>query len=271
MQINMLNKVTSQPEVSPMSNASSENMEQLGLMASSIAHDFNNLLTNIMGHMSLALLKTSVDDDSRLHIERAVKTAEYAAALTSQLLNFSRKQSQTSYIECVNLNDVVVDVVGLVETVLLTDLDIELNLSRAIPQIEASQTHLQQVIMNLLVNAVEAIDDPDNGEVKISTGKCHIAGWESDCGFISSHELPPGDYVFLQISDNGKGIKKDVIGQIFNPFFSTKPKGRGLGLSTIMDIVQEYHGYIKVKSTPGEGTIFRICFPYRHENFSPIH
>lgn len=267
----MLNKVTKPPEVSPIPNASSENMEQLGLMASSIAHDFNNLLTNIMGHMSLALLKTPSDDASRLHIERAVKTAEYAAALTSQLLNYSRKQSQTQYPEYVNLNDIVVDVVGLVETVLLTGLEIDLNLSKSLPQIEASQTHMQQIIMNLLINAAEAIDDPVNGEVHISTGKCHIASWKNTCEFIDFHDMPPGDYVFLQITDNGKGMKREMLGQIFDPFFSTKPKGRGLGLSTIADIVQEYHGYIQVKSKPGHGTAFRICFPYHFENFSPIH
>ena len=267
----MLNKVTKPPEVSPIPNASSENMEQLGLMASSIAHDFNNLLTNIMGHMSLALLKTPTDDASRLHIERAVKTAEYAAALTSQLLNYSRKQAQTQYLEYVNVNDIIVDVVGLVDTVLLTGLDIDLNLSKSLPQIEASQTHLQQIIMNLLINAAEAIDDPVDGEIYISTGKCHTTSWKNTCGFIDFHEMPPGDYVFIQISDNGKGIEKEMLGQIFNPFFSTKPTGRGLGLSTIMDIVQEYHGYIQVKSTPGRGTTFRICFPFRFENFSPIH
>ncbi|MBE2220825.1 MAG: hypothetical protein IAF02_04760 [Anaerolineae bacterium] len=267
----MLNKITKSPEISPIPNAPSENMEQLGLMASSIAHDFNNLLTNIMGHMSLALLKTPTDDASRLHIERAVKTAEYAAALTSQLLNYSRKKSYSCYLEYINLNDIVVDVVGLVEAVLLTGLNIDLNLSRSLPQIEASQTHLQQIVMNLLINAAEAIDDPVGGEIRISTGKCQKSSWQNTCGFVDFGEMPPGDYIFVQISDNGKGIQKEMLGKIFDPFFSTKPSGRGLGLSTIMDIVQSYHGYIQVKSKPGRGTTFKVCFPYHFENFSPIH
>lgn len=269
----MLNKVTKPPNVKPLPNSSEENMEQLGLMASSIAHDFNNLLTNIMGHMSLALLKTSFDDDSRLHIERAVKTAEYAAALTSQLLNYSRKQSHSQYIEFVDLNALVNEVVGLIETVLLTDLSIILNLGKSIPQIEASPTHMQQIILNLLINAAEAIDDPNNGQIIVSTGRCHSSSWKNSCSssdFLDL-DLPPGDYVYIQISDNGRGIKPEVLSKIFDPFYSTKPKGRGLGLSTIMDIVQEYQGQINVNSNPGKGTDFRICFPIHFENFPHIH
>jgi signal transduction histidine kinase len=268
----MLNKVTKSSEVKPViPTSSNENMEQLGLLASSIAHDFNNLLTNIMGHMSLALLKTSKDDDARLHIERAVKTAEYASALTSQLLNYSRKQSQAPYLEYIDLNEVINEVVGLVETVLLTGLTIELNLGKGLPKIEASHTHVQQIIMNLLINAAEAIDDPDNGQLKVSTGRCRVTSWGSSCGFVGGNKIPIGNYVFLQISDNGKGIPPELLSKIFNPFFSTKPTGRGLGLSTIMDIVQEYNGYIRVKSVPGSGTTFRIYFSYRFDNHSPIH
>lgn len=267
----MLNKVTKPPETKSVSSTPNENMEQLGLMASSIAHDFNNLLTNIMGHMSLALLKTSFDDDSRLHIERAVKTAEYAAALTSQLLNYSRKQSQSQYVEHIDINHVVNDVVSLVDTVLLTGLEIELNLSKSIPQIEASQTHMQQIIMNLIINAAEAIDDPANGKVNITTGKCHTTSWKNSYGFVDFQEFSPGDYVFLQINDNGKGMSSEVLSKIFDPFFSTKPKGRGLGLSTIIDIVREYKGHIQVNSIQGKGTTFRVFFPHRFDTFSPIH
>ncbi len=268
----MLNKVTKPSEVKPIiPTSSNENMEQLGLLASSIAHDFNNLLTNIMGHMSLALLKTSKDDDARLHIERAVKTAEYASALTSQLLNYSRKQSQAQYIEHIDLNEVISEVVGLVETVLLTGLAVELNLSKALPKIEASHTHVQQIVMNLLINAAEAIDDPENGQLKVSTGRCRATNWGNSCRFVDGNEIPLGNYVFLQVSDNGKGISPEILSKIFDPFFSTKPTGRGLGLSTIMGIVEKYGGYIRVKSVLGSGTSFRIFFPYRFDNFSSIH
>ena len=246
-------------------------MEQLGLMASSIAHDFNNLLTSIMGHMSLALLKTPFDDEARPHIEGAVEAAEYAAALTTQLLNYSNKQTQDQVIEYIDLNEIITDVVGLVGRVLLTGIDIKLNLKKSLPQIEVSQTHMQQIVMNLLINAAEAIDIPVDGKIVIHTGECHVSSWSNSCGFCGFQEMPPGDYVFLQIGDNGKGISNDVLDNIFEPFFSTKPKGRGIGLSTIMDIVGEYHGHIAVESILGGGTTFRICFPYRYENFSPIH
>lgn len=261
----MLNKVTKPPEAPHIPSAQNENMEQLGLMASSIAHDFNNLLTNIMGHMSLALLKTSNDDDSRLHIERAVKTAEYAAALTSQLLNYSRKQSHTQCIEYIDINDIVGDVVTLVETVLLIGLTIELNLSNSLPKIEAAQIHLQQIILNLLINSAEAIDDSTVGKVRVSTGRCHTTSWKKPTRIDDFDDVPSGEYVFLQISDNGKGMSSDVLEKIFDPFYSTKPKGRGLGLSTISDIVREYHGYIKVKSKPEKGTMFKIYFPIRFD------
>lgn len=246
-------------------------MEQLGLMASSIAHDFNNLLTSIMGHMSLALLKTSSDDSAKTHIESALKTAEYAAALTTQLLNYSRKQAQDPVVECVDLNKIVDDIFNLVGSILLLGLDVKLNLGKSLPQIEASQTHLQQIVMNLIINAAEAIDDPVNGEIVIYTGKCHTSSWKRSCGFSEFEEMPLGDYVFLQISDNGKGFDEKIRAKIFDPFFSTKPTGMGLGLSTIKDIVREYNGQIAVKSVPGVGTTFRVCFPYRFDSFSPIH
>lgn len=268
----MLNKVTKPPEVTPVvPGYSNENMEQLGLLASSIAHDFNNMLTNIMGHMSLALLKTSTDDDSRLHIERAVKTAEYASALTGQLLNYSRKQSQNQYIEYIDLNEVIGDVIGLVETVLLMGLSVDLNLSKSLPRVETSQLHMQQIIMNLLINAAEAIDDPENGEITVSTGRCQKTGQVNSCGCIDFRETSYGNYIFLQVNDNGKGMQPEMLAKIFDPFFTTKPTGRGLGLSTIVEIVREYKGYIKVKSDIGQGTTFRICFPYRFDNFSSVH
>jgi two-component system, cell cycle sensor histidine kinase and response regulator CckA len=268
----MLNKVTVIPEVkSIVSGSSNENLEQLGILASSIAHDFNNLLTNMMGHMSLALLETSDDDHSRYHIEKALKTAEYASALTSQLLNYSRGKSQTQYIEYIDLNEVVGDVVGLLENVLLTGLTIDLDLSKSLSRIEISQTQMQQIVMNLLINAAEAIDDPENGKVVISTGRCHKINLENSQEYVDFQEIPFGNYVFLQINDNGKGICPDMLSKIFDPLFTTKPTGRGLGLSTIVDIVREHKGTIKVESDVGKGTTFKIYFPYRFDNFSPIH
>jgi len=268
----MLNKATTPSKVKSVPSSSNENMEQLGLIASSIAHDFNNMLTNIMGHMSLALLKTANDDDSRRHIERAVKTAEYASALTSQLLEYSRKQPRKNqYIEYIDLNKVIDDVVGLVETVLLTGLVIKLKLSNLLPQIKASETHMQQIVMNLLINAAEAIDDPENGEIMVSTGRCYTSSWGKPCEFVDFQNMPPGNYVFFQVSDNGRGMQPEMLSKIFDPFYTTKPTGTGLGLSTILNIVEEYQGYIKVKSNSGKGTTFRIYFPCGFDDFSAIH
>ena len=266
----MLSKASKPPELYPVSGSRSEDMEQLGLMASSIAHDFNNLLTGIMGHVSLALLKMPVDGEARSHMERAAKTAEYASALTTQLLNYSRSQ-KLQVLEYISINEIVNDVFALLDAVLLSDLDVCLQLSKTLPVIKASKTHIHQVVMNLIINAAEAIEDPENGSIVVFTGKCRALGWKNSCGFSFTQSMLPGEYVFLQVNDNGKGIEQAALDRIFEPFFSTKPTGRGLGLSMIVDIVREYDGYVSVKSKVGSGTAFRVCFPYNLDVSPPVH
>lgn len=267
----MLNKIPDSTKVDAIVSPPADDMAQLGLMASSIAHDFNNLLTSIMGHMSLALLNTPSDDDVRTHIERAVKATQYASALTTQLLNYSHKQPQTQAVEYIDLNKVITDVLGLVETVLLTDLTIELNLEESLPPIEAAQTHMQQIVMNLLINAAEAIDDRNKGKIVVHTGICRASD-EGDGKQVNGFRaMPSRNYIFLQVDDNGRGIDRNLLERIFDPFFTTKPKGRGLGLATIKRIVYEYDGYIDVDSTKGKGTSFSVYFPQHFENLAPIH
>lgn len=268
----MLKNVSNASKITQTPLVQAEEMEKLGLLASSIAHDFNNLLTSILGHMSLALMKTAVDNEARPHIERAMQTAEYASALTAQILNFPQSHVYNQTNEQININDVVKDVLYLMGTVLLKDLDIQVNLMNPIPMLKISRSHLQQIIMNLIINAAEAIDSPINGSIVLKTEKYHYSHWSKTINKVGViKDRPSGDYLILQVSDNGKGMTPETIDNIFNPFFSTKPKGRGLGLATVRDIISAYGGYITVLSQVGEGTVFQIYFPYQPDKYASIH
>ncbi|MCZ7667350.1 MAG: ATP-binding protein [Chloroflexi bacterium] len=157
-------------------------------------------------------------------------------------------------------------------TVLLKDLDIQVNLMNPIPMLKISRSHLQQIIMNLIINAAEAIDSPVNGSIVLKTEKYHCSHWHKTINKVGViKDRPSGDYLILQVSDNGKGMTPETIDNIFNPFFSTKPKGRGLGLATVRDIISAYGGYITVLSQVGEGTVFQIYFPYQPDKYASIH
>lgn len=267
----MIKDAVSQPEVNHIPPSQTEAMEKMGLMASSIAHDFNNLLTSLMGHMSLALMKMSIDDEARPHMEKAVKTAEYASVLTAQLLNYSRPAAYGQTTEYVDINDLINDVVSLVGVVLLKGIDFQVKLHNSLPLVKISRSQFQQIVLNLVINAAEAIDLPEQGEIILSTGKFRATKMTHSSDIWQQQKIVPGDYVFLQVSDNGKGMSPEMLENIFTPFFSTKPKGRGLGLSTVMDVVKNHNGHLAVTSKVGRGTVFRVYFPSYPEKFSTVH
>jgi signal transduction histidine kinase len=253
----------------PLPAYQSQKMEQLGYLASSIAHDFNNLLTSIMGHASLALIKMTPEDDARLHVEQAVKTAEYAAILTAQLLSYSHYEYPEK--EFVDLNKLVNDTIGLLGSVLFHNIHIALKLSPNLAPIEANPAQIQQVIMNLTINATEAIHEPD-GSISIETGQIIITKSRA-LALVESNMLLPGEYVFLRIADTGKGIDEVTKAHIFEPFFSTKSHGRGLGLSAIRDIVKQHNGGIEIESCVGQGSVFTVYLPASRTStiHQPIH
>jgi len=238
----------------------SQKMEQLGYLASSIAHDFNNLLTSIMGHASLALIKLAPEDDARLHVEQAVKTAEYAAILTAQLLSYSHYEYPKK--EFVDLNKLVTDTVGLLGTVLFHNVDVSLKLSSSLPAVEANPAQIQQIIMNLIINATEAIYDP-GGRIFIETAHVPVpsAAKEHVPLSVDGYPVLSGDYAIFRIKDTGKGIDETTLAHIFEPFFSTKSQGRGLGLSAIQDIVRQHNGAIEIETAVGRGTVVTVYFP----------
>jgi two-component system, cell cycle sensor histidine kinase and response regulator CckA len=233
------------------------NMEQLGFMAGGIVHDFNNLLTSIMGHVSLALLKMPSDNPAHEHVEKALKATRLATLLTAQLLTYARAEEQKP--EEVDLNRLLQDTINLLADVLLQNARIRFRLFPALPLIEAVAAEMQQVVMNLAVNAAESIDHA-GGELVIETGRL-AAPHGREPLLYGGTSLPAGEYIYFSIQDNGKGMDEATLAHIFDPFFSTKPYGGGLGLPTTYDIVKRHNGGIVVESQKNQGAKFTVFFP----------
>lgn len=246
------------PNTLQQHDAHAQQLETIGFLATGIAHDFSNLLTSIVGQTSLALATLPQDNVARSHIEKAMQAAEFAAELTRQLLTYANSHDAPD--ELINLNQLVNDNISLLNTTLLNGVSLQLDLSPNVPPIEGKRAHFQQIIMNLIINAAESIER-GNGLVLLRTGVETIRDGGVKNEFVNGRSLTPGSYIFLQVTDTGCGIEKAHLKQIFSPFFTTKPAGRGLGLSTVLDIVNLYNGGISVESQSGLGTTFCIFLP----------
>ncbi|MBN2040412.1 MAG: PAS domain S-box protein [Spirochaetes bacterium] len=234
-----------------------QKLESLGVLAGSIAHDFNNLLLGILGNADLAMLDMPSSSPAKQYLNDIVIIARRAAELCKQMLAYSGKGK--FIIEPLNLSGLVEEIGHLLEISISKNIEIEYNLSDAIPYFNADATQLRQVIMNLITNASDAIGD-DEGKISVTTGlmKC-------DSRFLKDvyckDRLAEGEYIFIDVTDTGCGMDKDTMDNIFDPFFSTKISGRGLGLAAVLGIIRSHGGGCKVISKPGRGTSFRILFP----------
>ena len=232
-----------------------QKMESIGQLAGGVAHDFNNLLTVIQGHASLLLANPALDKETGESAEQIALAAERAATLTRQLLAFSRKQVLQA--RCLDLNEVVGGVTKMLTRVLGEDIHLQVSYESKAPYIEADAGMIEQVLMNLAVNARDAM--PAGGKLIIRTINESI-----DNDYV---QLNPrsrvGEYVCLFVQDTGCGIAPEIISRIFEPFFTTKEvgKGTGLGLATVYGIVYQHRGWINVYSEVGLGTVFRIYLP----------
>jgi signal transduction histidine kinase len=230
----------------------SQKMEAVGRLASGVAHDFNNLLTPIIGHSQFVLDELDPSDPVRKNLEEIRRAADRAASLTRQLLALSRKQVLQPKV--VNINSVVSDMEEMLRRLVGEDLDVIVKMEPDLGPIRADPSQLQQVIMNLVVNARDAM--PRGGSLTISTANALFDG--------ASPPPPgvvPGAYVELIISDTGCGMDSETQSKIFEPFFTTKGHGTGLGLSTVYGIVKQNVGHIQVNSEPGRGSTFRVYLP----------
>jgi PAS domain S-box-containing protein len=232
----------------------SQKMESLGTLAGGVAHDFNNILTAILGYSNL--LSNEINNDDRLlrYVKTIEKSAQRAADLTKQLLGFARKGKVT--VKDVNFNTICIDTAELTKKMLQKNVEVVLNLFHNLPPVEGDESQLAQVVMNLAVNARDAM--PDGGKLTFTT---RMARGEE----IKRLKLQNGgkSYVVIEVSDTGTGIAPEVMPRIFEPFFSTKEKGKGtgLGLSMVYGIVHNHEGEIEVDSEVGNGSTFRVYLP----------
>jgi PAS domain S-box-containing protein len=234
-----------------------QKLEGLGVMAGGIAHDFNNLLTPILGNASLALLDLPVSSPVRMRLEKIRKAALRAAALTNQMLAYAGAEPVA--VAPLDLSRVVSEMAQLLESTISGQTTVVYSLQKDLPLIEADDSQLSQVVMNLLTNAVEAVGEGE-GRIEIATGTTRIDA-ASGVETVFGEELPEGTYVYLQVSDTGCGMDPDTRSRIFDPFFTTKFTGRGLGLAAVLGAVRGHRGAIEIESVPGQGTRFRVLFP----------
>jgi PAS domain S-box-containing protein len=236
-----------------------QKMEAVGRLAGGVAHDFNNLLTAILGQSDLLLTKVSENGPLRSGIEQIKKAGEQAAALTRQLLTFTRKRILVPKVTAPNA--VVSDMEKMLRRLIGEDIELTTLLDPACPQIMADEGQVEQMVMNLVLNSRDAM--PAGGKLIVETKGVYL-----DETYVSTHmATPPGQYVMLAVGDNGVGIDMATQQRIFEPFFTTKEigQGTGLGLSTVLGIVKQLGGNIWLYSEVGQGTVFKIYLPVAEE------
>jgi len=234
-----------------------QRLESLGVLAGGIAHDFNNLLVGMLGNASLALIDLPLDDKLRPLLLGIETSAQRAAELTRQLLAYAGKGRFV--IERVNLTTIVEEMTSLLSTVRSKKAELRLALMAGLPVVDVDATQIRQVVMNLLTNASEALGDQP-GEIVVRTGIQQVDDDSGDYA-VDGAAVEPGTYVILEVSDTGNGFPMADVSRIFEPFYTTKFTGRGLGLAATLGIVRAHRGAIAVESEVGRGTVFKVLLP----------
>ena len=233
-----------------------QKLESLGVLAGGIAHDFNNLLSAVLGNLNLAQLKLPVGSPSEPYLKNMESTILRAADLTRQMLAYSGKGRFV--VEPLDLSRLVGEITHLLSVSISKKAMLRYDLTEGLPAIEADATQVQQVVMNLVTNASEAIGDRE-GIISIATGVRDLDQKAMDLLF-AGQELEPGRFVTLQVSDSGCGMASELLTRIFDPFFTTKASGRGLGLSAMLGILRGHKAGIKIYSEPSKGSVFQVYF-----------
>jgi two-component system, cell cycle sensor histidine kinase and response regulator CckA len=237
-----------------------QKLESIGVLAGGIAHDFNNLLTGIIGNASLAVEELARGGRARRLVEEVIAAGSRAADLTRQILAYAGKGSLA--LESFSISDAVREILELIQASIPPNVLLELRLEENLPAVYADPSQIQQVAMNLVMNAAEAIEG--YGVVRLGTGCRNLSVDELSVAEGLAH-LKPGKYVYLRVQDTGKGMQEHVKARIFDPFFTTKFTGRGLGLPAVAGIVRAHQGGIQVKTAPEAGSTFHIYLPVADE------
>ena len=235
-----------------------QKLESLGVLAGGIAHDFNNILTAVLGNASLARMDLTPSDPNHENLARIEKAANRAAALCNQMLTYAGK-SQTSA-GPIDLSNLVRETTSMLKVSIRKNCTLDLQLAEDLPKVLGDTAQLNQIVMNLVINASDAIGEHPEGRITVTTFT-----QQTDSVFFETAlkrpNLPAGLYAGLEVRDNGCGMKPEIFSRIFEPFFTTKFTGRGLGLSAVLGIVQGHRGALFVETQPGAGSVFRLLLP----------
>lgn len=245
--------LVSQPE-SPPDDAK---LESLSRLAGGLAHDFNNFLTGILGNTQLILRKLDADSECRLLVQEIERSARHAGELTQEILNYAGRGQLSA--KPLDLTELVRSMTRLLETSAPSNAQLMWRLDDDLPELFGDAASLRQLVLQLTLNAGHALDD-DGGYVSLATGAQEVTPRILD-ELCPGHTLTPGAHVFFEVSDTGCGMDDAARRKIFDPFFSTKPGGRGMGLSTVFGTVRCHGGGIRLRTSAGSGTTFRVYFP----------
>jgi PAS domain S-box-containing protein len=245
--------------------ARTQRLDSLGLLAGGVAHDFNNLLTAMLGNAEMARRRLPPDSPAAVPLADIELAARRAAELTQKMLAFAGGGAlQFTWI---SLNEIVSEMVDLLRPALRGGREVTLALARPSPGLEADPTQMRQVVLNLVLNAAEAIDG-ENGRIEVATGEVYCERERLAAAVIGA-DRTEGRYVFLRVADDGAGLSPELRERIFEPFFTTKFTGRGLGLAAVLGIVRGHHGAIEVDSAEGRGTAFTLLLPLSQPRLEP--
>ncbi|MBI5169752.1 MAG: PAS domain S-box protein [Candidatus Eisenbacteria bacterium] len=250
-----------QRRVLEVRSTEAQKLESLGLLAGGIAHDFNNILTSILGHADLARTTVPAGSPMRESLDQIVVGARSAAELTRQMLAYAGRGSMTR--RPLVLSETIAEMGQLLQVSIGKRTTLHYDFAPGVPAIEADEAQLRQVVMNLILNASEAIGETSGAitlglRARTLTREALASRWTTD-------DLAPGDYVEFEVRDTGAGMSDETLARIFDPFFSTKFTGRGLGLAAVLGIVRTHRGTVHVESALGRGTAFRVLLPACHQ------